>query len=80
MFSYRGFMARSRAWHALRGRRHHAPNGTSSPTAKFRGPRVATVIAAERVRAIWPSDSKFEEWKSLEFRDVKPPSDEHWNR
>jgi hypothetical protein len=45
-----------------------------------RGSRVATIIAAERVRPVWISEAKLEEWKSLEFRHVKPPSDENWNR
>jgi hypothetical protein len=46
----------------------------------YRGPRVAAIIATERVRPLGPRYSQFEEWKALEYRVVAPPSDENWTR
>jgi hypothetical protein len=68
-------MTRSTAWNTLRGRRrtHH------STASIYSGPRFVSLIATERVPTLLISDS-FEEWKSLEFRHLTPPSDEDWYR
>jgi hypothetical protein len=80
LHSYPGLMSRSSAWQSLRGRtRSSRPANTPKPSLS-RSPRTAANIAAEHMRPVWPSDSKLEEWKALEFRQLKPPSDEDWNR
>ena len=80
LHSYSGCMSRSSAWHALRGRTRSTRPATTPNASPQRGPRFSMTTAAEHVRPIWPSESKLEEWKSLEFRHLKPPSDEDWNR
>jgi hypothetical protein len=73
-------MSRSSAWQSLRRRTRSTRPATTLNASLYRGPRVAVNIAAEHVRRVWPSDARLEEWKSLEFRHLKPPSDEDWNR
>jgi hypothetical protein len=68
-------MTRSTPWNTLRGRRR-AQHSTASTN---RGPRFAALIATERVRPLNVGNS-YDEWKSLEFRHLTPPSDEDWHR
>jgi hypothetical protein len=66
-------MNRATAWSTLRGRRRAQHSSTST----YRGPRFAALIATERVPNVNIGDP-VEEWKSLEFRHLTPPSDEDW--
>ncbi|HEY1761259.1 MAG TPA: hypothetical protein VGG17_01590 [Acidimicrobiales bacterium] len=73
-------MTRSSAWQTFRRRAHSTRPANIPDTPLHRDGRFATGGGAEHVRLTWPSDAKLEEWKSLEFRHLKPPSDEDWNR
>lgn len=80
LHSYADLMTRSSAWQALRRRTRTTRPANTLSASVLRGPRTATTTAAEHVRPVWPSDSKLEEWTTLEFRQPKPPSDEDWSR
>lgn len=70
-------MSRSRAWRVLRTR---STRPLTRGVSLRRGALIATPLALERARPVWPSDSQLEEWKALEFRQLKPPSGEDLNQ
>jgi hypothetical protein len=80
LHSYGDVMTRSSAWQALRRRKRSTRPAHTTTASVHLVPRGAFIITSERVRPEWLNDSKFEEWTSLEFRHLKPPSGEDWNR
>ncbi len=64
-------MTRIAAWDTIRGRRR----GHRSTAPSHRGPRLAALIATEHAPDLRVGDP-FDEWRSLEFRHLTPPSDE----
>jgi hypothetical protein len=78
--SYRVSVTRSSAWRALRGPKRSTRPAYISTASLHGDRRIAAIIAGERERPAWLNDPKLEEWTALEFRHVKPPSDEDWHQ
>jgi hypothetical protein len=78
--SYSGRMGRSSAWQALRGRKRSTRPANTWAANMHRGPRETTTLSSGPTRPARLNDVQLEEWKALEFRHLKPPSGEDWNR
>jgi hypothetical protein len=80
LHSYPGPMSRSSAWQTLRSRKRRTRPANASVAHMHHRPRVATTLPFEPGRTAWTNESKLEEWKTLEFRHLRPPTGEDWNR
>lgn len=80
LHSYRGSMSRSSAWQTLRGRNRSTRPANAPAVHVHHRPRVAMTLPFEPGRTVWLNQAKLEEWKTLEFRHLKPPSGEDWDR